>query len=207
MFGFSFWEVFILLVVALLVIGPERLPGVARKAGEWTYKVRKFVANAKAEMDSEFNMQDMKQLLNSQESEISKLRAMVEETRHEIDESGTTVKSALDDAEQTMRNSARSEKARAEGKANADQGDDKAQADSSVPDKETASESTGRLKSIDSETPEEHQDELDRLAAETGERFHRPFAEPDDETPAGDEEPKATRRDGGASAPRERPDD
>ncbi|MFO7582238.1 Sec-independent protein translocase protein TatB [Guyparkeria sp.] len=202
MFGFSFWEVFILLVVALLVIGPERLPGVARKAGEWTYKVRKFVANAKAEMDSEFNMQDMKQLLNSQESEISKLRAMVEETRHEIDETGGKVKSALDEAEQTMRSSARSEKARAGGTPDADRNDDEAGSDVSAPDEKPARESSGRLESIDTE----HEDELDRLAAETGEHFHRPFATPDEEQPDESEKPKATRR-GGDDAPRERSDD
>ncbi len=206
MFGFSFWEVFVLLVVALLVIGPERLPGVARKAGEWTYKVRKFVANAKAEMDSEFNMQDMKQLLNSQESEISKLRAMVEETRHEIDDTGSTVKSALDDAEKTMRNSARSEKARAERKPDEER-DDASRGDSEGTGDESARESTGRLKSIDGEIPDPHEDELDRLAAETGEHFHRPFATPDDEQPDESEKPKAARRDGGDSAPRERSDD
>ncbi|HHQ68789.1 MAG TPA: twin-arginine translocase subunit TatB, partial [Halothiobacillaceae bacterium] len=71
MFGFSVWEVFLIFVVALLVLGPERLPGAARAAGEWTYKIRKFIHNAKAEIDSEFNMQDMKQILNSQETELN----------------------------------------------------------------------------------------------------------------------------------------
>ncbi|MGM0517401.1 MAG: Sec-independent protein translocase protein TatB [Pseudomonadota bacterium] len=195
MFGFSFWEVFILLVVALIVIGPERLPGVARKAGEWTYKVRKFVANAKAEMDSEFNMQDMKQLLNSQESEISKLRAMVEETRHDIDQTGDTVKSALDDAEQTMHRSAESEKARASDKSGGTKGED---AEASRPEDDAPS----HLKAIDQETSSSYEDELERLSSETGERFHRPFAstEPEEthsseEEQAEPEKPETGRRD------------
>lgn len=193
MFGFSFWEVFLILVVALLVIGPERLPGVARKAGEWTYKVRKFVANAKAEMDSEFNMQDMKQLLNSQESEISKLRAMVEETRHDLSDTENSVRGALSDAEQTMRDSAAGEQARQ--------------------DEATDAESTdtpSRLKAKDDESgqaaPDAFDDELSRLASETGESFQRPFAAPEPDTPAepatpqesttkGQDEPKERGRD------------
>jgi len=190
-FGFSFWEVSILLVVALIVIGPERLPGVARKAGEWTYKVRKFVANAKAEMDSEFNMQDMKQLLNSQESEISKLRAMVEETRHDIDQTGNTMKSALDDAEQTMRRSADSEKARSADRAGASDGTDTATGEKASDEAPAApDDSPAPLKAIDEQAPSAHQEELNRLASETGEQFHRPFA------PSGDK----PRDDGDASA-------
>ncbi len=170
MFGFSFWEVFLILVVALLVIGPERLPGVARKAGEWTYKVRKFVANAKAEMDSEFNMQDMKQLLNSQESEISKLRAMVEETRHDLSDTENSVKGALSEAEQTMRNSAEEEKARLD-KAGKPGGDEANPAEST------------RLKALDDE-PDTFEDELSRLESETGESFRRPFEPVEPDPPA-----------------------
>lgn len=169
MFGFSFWEVFLILVVALLVIGPERLPEVARKVGEWTYKVRKFVANTKAEMESEFNIQDMKQLLNSQESELSKLRALVEETRHDLSDTGNTLKSALSDAEQTMRDSAAGEQRRRQAR---DTGAD--------------DEAPGRLKSLDDEdkastptsTPAEsgpYGSELSQLETETGESFQRPF--------------------------------
>jgi len=163
-FGFSFWEVFLVLVVALLVIGPERLPGVARKAGEWTYKVRKFVANAKAEMDSEFNMQDMKQLLNSQESEISKLRAMVEETRDDLSDTENSVRGALSDAEQTMRDSAAGEKARHGGTKPSPEADDHTPGD--------ATDDPGNERDA-------FEDELSRLETETGERFQRPFAAPD----------------------------
>lgn len=164
MFGFSFWEVFLVLVVALLVIGPERLPRVARQVGEWTYKVRKFVANAKAEMDSEFNMQDMKQLLNSQESEISKLRAMVEETQHDLSDTENSVKGALSEAEQIMRNSAEAEKTRL----------DKAGRPGEA--------ATGnRLAARDDDQPGTVEAQLTRLESETGESFRRPFepAEPD----------------------------
>lgn len=102
MFGFSVWEIFLILVIALLVVGPERLPGLARGIGSWVRKIKKFVANAKAELDSEFNLQDMKSLLNSQESEIAKLRALVEETRQEVTETGRHMLSAVDTAKASV---------------------------------------------------------------------------------------------------------
>jgi sec-independent protein translocase protein TatB len=188
-FGFSFWEVFLILVVALLVIGPERLPGVARKAGEWTYKVRKFVANAKAEMDSEFNMQDMKQLLNSQESEISKLRAMVEETRHDLDDTGHSMKSALTDAERTMRESATAERDRLD------------------PAGESSTSRLGAIDSTETHTPDDaFEDELSRLQAETGETIRRPFDAAEPDTPAAPEPDAAAQTTGHDERPERRSD-
>lgn len=45
MFGIGFWELCLVLLVALMVLGPERLPVVARKLGYWTGRART-VANA-----------------------------------------------------------------------------------------------------------------------------------------------------------------
>ena len=41
MFDFSFTEMLLSGVVALVVLGPERLPKVARKAGEWVGKIQR----------------------------------------------------------------------------------------------------------------------------------------------------------------------
>ena len=43
MFDIGFWELAMLGVIALLVIGPERLPKAARVAGLWFGKIRGFV--------------------------------------------------------------------------------------------------------------------------------------------------------------------
>ncbi|MFP4295206.1 MAG: Sec-independent protein translocase protein TatB [Halothiobacillaceae bacterium] len=98
MFGLSVWEIFILLVVTLLIVGPERMPALARSAGEWVVKIRRFVANARAEMDSEFNTQDLKKLLNSQEQELESLRQLVEDSRRDVADSGRTMLRAIDEA-------------------------------------------------------------------------------------------------------------
>lgn len=42
MFGFSFGELMVLLLVGLIVIGPKELPKLLRKAGQWAGKLRRF---------------------------------------------------------------------------------------------------------------------------------------------------------------------
>jgi sec-independent protein translocase protein TatB len=44
MFDIGFWEMAFIGVIALVVIGPERLPGVARTAGLWVGKARRMPA-------------------------------------------------------------------------------------------------------------------------------------------------------------------
>jgi sec-independent protein translocase protein TatB len=53
MFDIGFWEVIFIAVITLLVVGPERLPKVARTAGLWVGKIRGFVVSVKADIDKE----------------------------------------------------------------------------------------------------------------------------------------------------------
>ncbi len=96
MFDLSFWEITVIAIVALLVVGPERLPALAYKAGQWVSKVRRFVANARAEMESEFNTAELRKLLTAQEEEMQKLRRLVEETRQEVEDEGRRLTQALE---------------------------------------------------------------------------------------------------------------
>ena len=50
MFGIEAPELLVLLVVGLLVFGPDRLPGMARQAGAWVRDLRRMVANARREL-------------------------------------------------------------------------------------------------------------------------------------------------------------
>lgn len=95
MFDLSFWEIAVIAVVAVIVVGPERLPSLAYKAGQWVTKVRRFVSNAKAEMESEFNTADLRKLLNAQEEEMQRLRRLLEDTRHEVEQEGKRLTEAL----------------------------------------------------------------------------------------------------------------
>lgn len=59
MFGIGFTELLIILVIALLVVGPERLPGLARQLGHFVREIRKMYdqvrEQARAEIGPEFD--------------------------------------------------------------------------------------------------------------------------------------------------------
>jgi sec-independent protein translocase protein TatB len=84
-FDLSFWEITVILIVALLVVGPERLPGLARTAGLWMGKARRFVASVKADIDREFKTEELRRLVDKQAQEMAELREMLDETKSAID--------------------------------------------------------------------------------------------------------------------------
>ncbi len=49
MFGFSFFEVVVIGIVALLAVGPRRLPGMLRDLGSWIRKLRKMTTDVRAQ--------------------------------------------------------------------------------------------------------------------------------------------------------------
>jgi sec-independent protein translocase protein TatB len=63
MFDFSFSELLLCFVVALIVLGPERLPGVARTVGKWTGKARGYMRNLTAELERETELAELKRQL------------------------------------------------------------------------------------------------------------------------------------------------
>lgn len=95
MFDAGFQEVVLIGVIALLVIGPERLPGVARSVGLWVGKMQRFVAGVKSDIHAELQTDELRQLLDSQEDQIRELKTMVDETRSDIKRSADTAKESI----------------------------------------------------------------------------------------------------------------
>jgi Tat protein translocase TatB subunit len=56
MFDIGFWELAVLAVVALLVVGPERLPKLVRDGGRWVRAVRRFVTETRYEIERELDI-------------------------------------------------------------------------------------------------------------------------------------------------------
>jgi len=73
-FEIGFWEILLILILALLVIGPERLPGAARTAGFWFGKVRRYVEGVRDEVSQEFDVSELKRLIHNQEVQINELQ-------------------------------------------------------------------------------------------------------------------------------------
>jgi len=63
MFDVGFWELVIIAVVGLVVIGPDKLPGVARTAGMWIGRTRRFVTQVKSDIDRELKQEELRKAL------------------------------------------------------------------------------------------------------------------------------------------------
>ncbi|SRR5690606_20686767 len=61
MFDIGFWELVMVGIVVLLVVGPERLPGLAHDAGMWLGKIRQFINHTKREIESELSITESKE--------------------------------------------------------------------------------------------------------------------------------------------------
>jgi len=66
MFDIGFWELALIGLVALLVVGPERLPKLARTAGLWIGRGRRMLSSVKAEIDREIKAEELKEILDKQ---------------------------------------------------------------------------------------------------------------------------------------------
>lgn len=62
MFDVSFSEIFLIAVVALIVIGPEKLPKVARMLGLLTGRMQRYVSTVKAEIEREIQLEELRKL-------------------------------------------------------------------------------------------------------------------------------------------------
>ena len=63
MIDISFWEIAVIGVVALVVLGPERLPRVARQAGQWMGKLQRYVADVKSDLNRQMELDELRNLL------------------------------------------------------------------------------------------------------------------------------------------------
>jgi sec-independent protein translocase protein TatB len=90
MFDIGFSELIMVGLVSLLVIGPERLPKVARLAGFWIGKTRNMVASVKAEIKQELQAEELRQIFNEQ-ADLQEFHAALDETT----EAANSIKASL----------------------------------------------------------------------------------------------------------------
>lgn len=70
MFDMGFFELLVVFVIALLVLGPERLPKVARQIGYWAGRARSTLSNLRYELEREAHNQDMHEKFRKQIHEL-----------------------------------------------------------------------------------------------------------------------------------------
>ena len=94
MFDVGFFELLLIGVVALLVVGPERLPKLARTVGMWLGRGKRFVSSVKEDIDREIRADELKQILEKQKQN-NPLHEIVEDTKKSLDEIKAGTQSAV----------------------------------------------------------------------------------------------------------------
>ena len=79
MFGVDFAELMVILVVALVVIGPERLPKVARTLGHLLGRAQRYVNNVKADISRDMAIEELRQLQQQVQQQAAHAAKTVEQ--------------------------------------------------------------------------------------------------------------------------------
>jgi sec-independent protein translocase protein TatB len=111
MFDLGFTELLLVAVVALVVLGPERLPKAARFAGLWVRRARAQWDSVKGELERELAAEELKRSLQESREAMQDLgtgvRAAGEQARTEMtalrDDTVDALRPADDDTDQSQR--------------------------------------------------------------------------------------------------------
>lgn len=83
MFDAGVSEFILIMVIALLVVGPERLPGLVRKVGHFVGRARAYVNGVRSDIERELQADELRKILDQQRHEIRELKDFVNETQQE----------------------------------------------------------------------------------------------------------------------------
>src|SRR5574339_35289 len=78
MFDIGFSELLVIGVVALIVIGPERLPRVARTIGHLMGRMQRYVADVKADIDREVALEELRKMRDSVQQAATSIESTVQ---------------------------------------------------------------------------------------------------------------------------------
>ncbi|MCM5571823.1 Sec-independent protein translocase protein TatB [Burkholderiaceae bacterium FT117] len=97
MFDFGFTELFVIGLVALVVLGPERLPRVARQAGQWMGKLQRYVSDVKSDINRQMELDELrnlqKEVTDAARNIEGSFKSAVDETQSELN----TIAKSFDD--------------------------------------------------------------------------------------------------------------
>ena len=94
MFEVGFSELLLVGLVALLVFGPERLPSLARTAGLWLGRARRFLGTVKADIEQELKAEELKRIIREQQL-TNPLHDLIEDTEKSLREAREQAEAAL----------------------------------------------------------------------------------------------------------------
>ena len=100
MFDIGFSEILVIGVVALIVIGPERLPKVARTLGHMFGRLQRYVNEVKADINREMELDELRKLQSQVQSAARDIEQSVTHAAHEMESGVRSVEAQLNEAGQ-----------------------------------------------------------------------------------------------------------
>lgn len=91
MFDIGFSELMVIAVVALIVIGPERLPKVARTAGLLSGRLRRYVGDVKADISREMQLEELKRMQQEVADRVMSAETSVKQEIHSVTQEVSSV--------------------------------------------------------------------------------------------------------------------
>jgi len=95
MFDVAFSEIVVIAVVALIVIGPERLPKVARTLGHMFGRLQRYVNEVKADINREIELDELRKLQNQVQTAAQDFHRSVTQVAHDVQTGMRSVESQL----------------------------------------------------------------------------------------------------------------
>jgi len=81
MFGIGFWEIVVIGIVALVVVGPEKFPGLVKNVAFWLGRFREMATNVKQEFKQEIDRAEQLQKLVEDQQDILRRHNLLDETK------------------------------------------------------------------------------------------------------------------------------
>ena len=100
MFDFGFWEFAIIGIITLIVVGPDKMPALARKAGLYAGKFNKFVRKIKTDINQELKADELKEQLSIKD-EKSTLSQVLGDVKISVDKYKQEIKKSPESTPQT----------------------------------------------------------------------------------------------------------
>ena len=94
MFDIAFTELMIIGLVALIVIGPEKLPRMARTVGHLAGRLQRYVSDVKADINREIELDELRKMRDSLQQAASEMQSSVQA---EVSKTETELNKTVDD--------------------------------------------------------------------------------------------------------------
>lgn len=100
MFDIGFWELVIIFVIGLVVLGPERMPAAVRSVAQFIRKVKQFAAGVQQDIDQELHIKQLQEdLKKAEQKNLADLDPELNQSLNELREQARSVQRPYADTE------------------------------------------------------------------------------------------------------------